>query len=96
MFKFSASFSNIYKAEVQKRLAPIDNISILNETDIQHLPEPVQKYLRYTGAIGKPNIYNFRVAFTGGMKRKIVGKWMDITYEQYNFYSDYAHVFVNC
>ena len=93
IFKFSLSFSNMYKAEVQKKLVPIDNISILNETDIQHLPEPVQNYLRYTGAIGKPKIYNFRVVFSGGMKRKMRGKWMDITSEQYNFYSDYARLF---
>ncbi|MDB5261639.1 MAG: hypothetical protein JWQ14_920 [Adhaeribacter sp.] len=28
--------------------------SELTETEIQHLPEPVQKHLRFTGSIGKP------------------------------------------
>lgn len=36
--------------------------SELTETDIQHLPEPVKKYLHYTGSIGKPKVNNFKIA----------------------------------
>ena len=66
-----SSFPNIYKAEVQKRLTPIDNISIVSEPDIQHLPDSVQKYLRYSGVIGKPKVYNFKAVFSGEMRQKI-------------------------
>ena len=88
-----SSFSNMYEAEVQGRLVPIDSVSILNETDIQDLPDPVQNYLRYTGAIGKPKVYDFRVVSSGEMKRKMGGNWMNIASEQHNFYSDYARLF---
>jgi hypothetical protein len=33
---------------------------ILTETDIQHLPGSVQKYLRLTGVVGKEKVMNFR------------------------------------
>jgi hypothetical protein len=88
-----SSFPNVYKSEVQKRLSPIDNLSVLSETDVQHLPDSVQKYLRYSGAIGKPKVNNFRLAFDGKMKQKMGAKWMDISSEQYNFYDDYARLF---
>ncbi len=89
-----SSFPNIYKAEVQKRLAPIDNLYVVSETDIQHLPDSVQKYLRYAGVIGKPKVNNFRLVFNGEMKKNMGGKWMDISSEQYNFYGDYARLFL--
>lgn len=88
-----SSFPNVFKAEVQKRFSPIDNLSILNETDVQHLPDSVQKYLKYTGVIDKPKVKNFRLAFNGEMKQKMGGKWMDISSEQYNFYGDYVRLF---
>jgi hypothetical protein len=36
---------------------------ILTETDIQHLPGAVQKYLRLTGVVGKEKVMNFRAEF---------------------------------
>ncbi|UCH88456.1 MAG: hypothetical protein JSV49_09350 [Thermoplasmata archaeon] len=88
-----SSFPNRYKSEVQDRLEPLDNIPILNETDIRHLPEPVKKYLNYTGAIGKPKVINFRLEANGKMKRNEGSGWLDVTAEQYNFYNDYARFF---
>lgn len=88
-----SSLANIYKAEVQKRLAPMYTLPDLTETDIKHLPDTVQKYLRYTGAIGKPKVNNFRLEFRGEMKQKMGAKWMNISSEQYNFYDDYARFF---
>ncbi|GCC51773.1 hypothetical protein SanaruYs_20020 [Chryseotalea sanaruensis] len=53
--------------------------------DIQHLPEPVRKYIRYTGSIGKPKVNNFKVEFTGKIRKNEQTEWMPFTSEQYNF-----------
>ena len=61
------AFSNKYKNEVTAYLKQAVSIpdSVLTETDIRNLPEPVKKYLHYTGAIGKPKVKNFKVEFSG-------------------------------
>jgi hypothetical protein len=59
--------------------------SELTETDIQQLPEPVKKYIRYTGSIGKPKVNNFKIEFTGKIRKNEQSEWMPFTSEQYNF-----------
>jgi hypothetical protein len=59
--------------------------SKLTEMDIQHLPEPVKKYIRCTGSIGKPKVNNFKIEFTGKIRKNEQSKWMQFTSEQYNF-----------
>ncbi len=88
-----SSFQNVYKTEVQKRLKPITDISVVSEEDIKHLPDPVKKYLHYVGAIGKPKVHNCWVVFKGSMKRTIESNWMDICSRQYNFFDDPARFF---
>jgi hypothetical protein len=57
---------------------------MLTEGDLQHLPLPVQRYLRYAGVLNKPKIKNFKIVFDGQMREK--GKdWFSFTSEQYNF-----------
>lgn len=57
---------------------------VLTENDILHLPAPVQRYLRYTGALHQPMVHNYRLLFTGDMRRR-GGSWFPFTSEQYNF-----------
>ena len=57
----------------------------LTETDIQQLPEPVKKYIRFTGSIGKPKVNNFKMEFTGKIRKNEQSEWMPFTSEQYNF-----------
>lgn len=66
----------------------------LSETDIQQLPEPVKKYLRYTGSIGKPKVNNFRIEFTGRIRKDEQSEWMPFTCEQYNFMETPTRLFV--
>ncbi len=61
------------------------NDDILSEADMQHLPEPVKKYLRYTGSVGKPKVNKFRIEFTGGIRKNEQSEWMKFESEQYNF-----------
>jgi len=59
--------------------------SMLTESDIQQLPEPVKKYLRYTGSLGKPKVNNFKIEFTGKIRKNEQSEWMPFTSEQYDF-----------
>jgi Family of unknown function (DUF6544) len=88
-----ARFKTTFKTEVTKGIARLTTMQPLVEKDIAFLPDPVQKYLRYIGAIGKPKVQNFHAAFSGKFKRTENGKWMDITAEQYNFYDQPTRLF---
>ena len=81
------SYHNKYQNDVKTSLqhpAYIQN-SLLTEIDIQTLPDPVKKYLRYTGSIGKPKVNNFKIEFTGKIRKDEQSEWMPFTCEQYNF-----------
>ena len=84
----SQAMKRTYKAEVMKGLSQFDSggNQIITEEDIRHLPEPVQKYLRYVGVIGREKVQNFRTVFEGEMKGDPEKGWMKISSEQYNFF----------
>ncbi len=58
------SYFNTYRSEVKAGLEQPASLPavLLTEADLQGLPEPVRKYLHYTGALGKPKINNFKMA----------------------------------
>jgi Family of unknown function (DUF6544) len=93
LYTLPSSYKNIYKTEVQYRLTDAINPSILNETDISSLPEPVRRYLHYVGAVGKPKVLNFKAVINGRMRFTKEGKWMEIYAQQYNFTKDPARLF---
>lgn len=76
-----------YRKEVLEGLERIKDIKneILTDADIQHLPAAVQKYIRYTGSIGKYKVRNFRAQFKGGIRSKPGDEFMKLTSVQYNF-----------
>ena len=82
-----------FKANVKKRLKTISDPQILTLEDIQQLPEPIQKYLIYVGAVGKPKIQNVRAVWSGNMKRTLKSGWMKINPQQYNFFEEPARIF---
>lgn len=67
--------------------------SQLTETDIQHLPEPIKKYIRFTGSIGKPKVSNFKIEFTGKIRKDEQSAWMPFSSEQYNFMHTPTRIF---
>jgi len=82
-WNFHLSFVNDYK----EGLARTNSISttILTEADIQHLPLPVQAYLRYTGVLNREKVNNMKLTFTGQMREK--GKdWFELHSTQFNFF----------
>ena len=84
---FEIKFKNEYKNEVKIALEQSRNIPTakLTEAEIANLPEPVRKYIRYTGCIGKPKVNNFRVDFSGKIRDHKKPVWMELSSEQYNF-----------
>jgi hypothetical protein len=84
---FQIRFKNMYKNEVKIGLAQDKNLSIskLTEAEVAFLPEPVKKYIRYTGCIGKPKVNNFKIVFFGKIRKDAKSDWMPLTSQQYNF-----------
>jgi len=67
---------------------------VLTKEETMHLPACVQKYLEYTGAIGKSIPQNVCIEFDAEMYRKPGEKPMKSHSVQYNFYGNYARFFL--
>lgn len=92
---FTWKYYSKYQHEVQMNLNqsieyPIPN---LEEKDIIQLPEAVQKYIKYSGCVGKPKVYNFKVEFIGKIRKDENSDWMPFKSEQYNFMSQSTRLF---
>lgn len=89
------SFGSWYKNEVEIGLTQTANMSesVLTETDIAPLPEAVKKYIRYSGAVGKQKVSNFKVKFNGKIRKNEESEWMPFTSEQYNFQESATRLF---
>ena len=90
----SWSFENTYREDVKESLERTNAIEseLLTDAGLQPLPAPVQRYLRYAGAVGKPKVKNMRATFKGQMRDK--GQdWFDFTAEQHNFFDSPTRLF---
>jgi len=83
----SATFYGWYEKEVSLGLNqnPSGQTSLLTEADLVNLPESVRNYIRYTGSVGKPKVNNFKIEFTGKIRKNDQSAWMPFSSEQYNF-----------
>lgn len=84
-----------FKKYVVQELKRIRNVQpdLLTQADIEHLPEVVRKYLRYTGFIGKEKIANFRSTYIGGIRNNPEEEFMPFRSVQYNFMDQQARYF---
>jgi hypothetical protein len=73
---------------------PIKEESLLSKEETDHLPACVQKYLGYTGTIGKSKPQNICIEFDAEMYRKPGNKPMKSHSVQYNFYGNYSRLFL--
>jgi hypothetical protein len=63
---------------------PLNQSSRLVTADmLQHLPEPVQRYLNYTGVIGQAWIDTVRIKYAGRFRMAIDRPWLPIRAEQF-------------
>lgn len=84
-----------YHFEAQKGIQRTQSLekSMLTESDIQHLPKPVQKYLQYTNVLGKEKAYSFKVDIEGSMKIGENRDWTKVSVEQYSFLDEMTRLF---
>ncbi len=86
---------NEYRNAIQQNFKVNNDLSsvLLTESDIAHLPVPVQNYIKCSGSIGKPKISNFKVTFSGGIRSNANEEFMQLKSEQYNFIKNPARLF---
>ena len=65
----------------------------LLEADLAHLPPPVQRFIRASGALGRPRVQNFRAEFDAQMFRKPGDSPMISTSVQQNFIASPTRLF---
>ena len=84
---FQIKFKKTYKYEVELGMAQsqVLQTSKLTESEIAFLPHSVKKYLRYTGAVGKPKVNNIKASFSGKIRKDKKSEWMKLNSEQHNF-----------
>ena len=87
-------FEMEFKADVKRHIAKINfpNNDLLSEADIATLPNPVQKYIRYSGALEKQKVKNMKIIFDGEMREKGKG-FFKFTSVQYNFFEEPTRLF---
>ena len=60
--------------------------AVLTEIDLLPLPAPVARYVRQSGAVGKPRVDAFRAVIHGRIRSGAEKPWMEFTGEQVNTY----------
>jgi len=87
-------FKGHYKKDVAdgiRRTSTMEE-ALVTEADLQPLPEPVRKYLRYVGVLNNPKVKNVKVVFEAEMRSK-TQDWFRLDAEQHNFYDEYERLF---
>jgi hypothetical protein len=88
------SFRADYRRQVEKRQALLPaSPALLREADLAHLPEPVQAYVRLSGAVGQPQVESIYSSWRGRIRSGPEGSWMSVTAEQHNFLKDPARLY---
>jgi hypothetical protein len=88
------NFENTFDRDVRKNLTRVNRLptELLTEAELRPLPDPVQRYLRYTGVVNKPKVKNVKIVFEGQMRDK--GKdFFPFRSEQYNFFDEPTRLF---
>jgi len=90
----SYQFEKGYQKDVKENLQRTNMLTtdLLIEPDVLPLPEPVQRYLKYTGVVNKPKPKNMRIVFEGQMRQKGKGFFPFIC-EQYNSFDEPTRLF---
>jgi uncharacterized protein DUF6544 len=57
--------------------------SVVTADRLEHLPEPVQRYMTFTGGVGKPWINTAHVHYVGKFRMAADKPWMPMTAEQW-------------
>jgi hypothetical protein len=82
--KGCSSVKTLVQTEVEQQIddARSRQASVISEADIAGFPEPVQRYLRYAGVVGKPHIRFVRLKYEGFFRRSANERWAPLQAEQ--------------
>lgn len=78
------SFRAEYERRVREALARPATSGVLTDAELAALPDPVQRYIRLSGAVGQPRVSSFRATFEGRIRSGPEAPWMTFTGEQVN------------
>jgi len=67
---------------------------VVAEADLAPLPEPVQRYLRYAGVVGRPRVRDYHLHFRGLIRGAPDARWMPFEAEQHSFADTPARLFL--
>lgn len=87
------SLKKQFISDVTDALKQQSQPGVLSQPEIDHMPAIVQKYLHYTGCVGKEKVWNVHIVFEGEMKLDEKHDWLGIHSEQYNFFDDPSRFF---
>jgi hypothetical protein len=77
------SFRAQYDRDVGDLLAGVpENPPLVTEADLAGLPDPVARYLRFTGSVGQPRVVNFRATWKGRIRGGPDEPWMSMNVDQ--------------
>ncbi len=79
-----AEYRRLRTAELARPLADV----VLTEEDLLRLPAPVAAYVRASGAVGQPHVYNFRAWIRGRIRSGADARWMSFSGEQSDRFGD--------
>lgn len=77
-------------AETARTHAPAGPIT---ETDLEGLPAQIQRYLRFTGTVGRPRVAGFRARMTGAIRQGADSPWMPMEARQLSVLSPSIRLF---
>jgi len=82
-----SSLESTYQARVRAELEaqPLAPAALLQESDLARLPPPVQRFVRASGAVGRPRVQSLRAELDAEMYRKPGAAPMAATSVQQNF-----------
>ncbi|MET0385898.1 MAG: DUF6544 family protein [Polyangiales bacterium] len=81
------SFAVDYQRDAATALKASLSAAPLTDADLAGLPTQVQRYVRASGAIGAPRVYNLRARWRGRMRGSARDAWMPIEAEQLNTFA---------
>ena len=82
-----------FDGDVDRALDRAAQAAPITEADLARLPDPVQRYLRVSGVVGRPRVRNFRVRMHGRIRSAPDARWLPLTAEQYNIVDPPARLF---
>src|SRR5215218_11055407 len=82
-----------YEQDVASRVSVPASTVPVTGADLEHLPVPVQRYLRLVGVVGQPRVHNYRVRMHGRIRNSPEGRWMPLRAEQYTVINAPARMF---